>query len=394
MASKIYKGSPNRALALATTALVINFWAWSLLAPLGPQFASDLNLSPLKLSVLLAIPIIIGSLGRIIMGGLADRYGGRKVLSVTSLLAIIPVLILAFADSYSMLMLGGVFVGVGGASFAAGVPYINAWFPPERRGFVLGIYGMGNVGTAVAGFMTPRLATAYSREVAYMVVAILLLLIGLAIAVWGRNSPTWKPPKTSFLKNLQGAAISRNTWDLSLVYAISFGAFVAFGVYLPVLLKVSYDLSLTDAATRAAGFILLATLARPFGGWASDKIGGKKVIRCVLIATVALASFVALQPTLAPTTTIAYLSLALALGSGNGAVLALVSQMAKPGTVGSVTGIVGACGGLGGFLPPLVLAASYQMTHSYSYALLMLAVSAAAVFVYINIRFRQMRPAK
>ncbi len=378
------------ALTIATLALIINFWAWSLLSPLGARYASELSLNPLSLSLLLAVPVIVGSLGRIILGMIIDKFGGRIVFAVTCLLAMIPVIALAFSDTYTRLILVAVFLGIGGAAFVIGIPYISAWFPPEKRGLVLGVYSMGNAGTAVSGFLTPRLDNAIGRQWTYFLVASLLFVMSIIFIVWGRNAPGWKPPKGSAFKRFVMATKSRITWDLASVYVITFGAFVAFGVYLPVLLKVSYGLSLTDAASRAAGFILLATLARPVGGWLADKVGGKHVIRVVLIVVVVLAMFVALQPTLQLRTTIAYLSLAFALGCGNGAVFALVGKLSKPDIMGSVTGIVGACGGLGGFLPPLILGFTYQKTHSYSIALMMLALGALIAFFYINKRFQDL----
>lgn len=381
-------GAANFALAIATLTLIVNFWAWSLLSPLGARYASELALNPLSLSLLLAVPVIVGSLGRIILGMITDKFGGRIVFTIVCLLAMIPVVALAFADTYTQLILVAVFLGIGGAAFVIGIPFISAWFPPEKRGLVLGIYSMGNAGTAVSGFLTPRLDAAIGRQWTYFLVALLLFIMAMIFLFWAKNDPGWKPPKGSALKRFVTATKSRISWDLSSVYVITFGAFVAFGVYLPVLLKVSYGLSLTDAASRAAGFVLLATIARPVGGWLSDKIGGKRVIRAVLITVVLLATFVAFQPTLQLRTTIAYLSLAFVLGCGNGAVFALVGKLSKPDSMGSVTGIVGACGGLGGFLPPLILGFTYQRTHSYSIALIMLAASALLAFFYINHRFK------
>lgn len=206
--------------------------------------------------------------------------------------------------------------------------------------------------------------------------------------LWAKNAPGWKPAKGSSAARLLAAAKLRLTWDLSSVYAVTFGAFVAFGVYLPVLLKVSYGLSLTDAAARAAGFVLLATIARPVGGWLGDKVGAQRVVRLALCSVIPLAAFAAFQPTLQLQTTVAYLSLAFVLGCANGAVFALVGKLAKPDVMGSVTGIVGAAGGLGGFLPPLLLGFTYQRMHSYTLALIMLSVTALVVLIYINRRFK------
>jgi NNP family nitrate/nitrite transporter-like MFS transporter len=376
------------ALGIATLALIVNFWAWSLLSPLGAKLASELTLTPVMLSLLLAVPVIIGSLGRIGFGMLTDKFGGKTMFATISLLTALPVFALTFAESYQQFAVIAIFLGLGGAAFVIGIPFISAWFPPERRGFVLGVYSMGNAGTALSGFATPRLADNFGRDTTFLIVAFILALVAVVFMVWGKNAPSWKPAKGSSVTRLVTAARLRLTWDLSSVYAVTFGAFVAFGVYLPVLLKVSYGLSLTDAAARAAGFILLATIARPVGGWLSDKVGAKYVIQLALCVIIPLAAFVAIQPTLEPQTTVAYLSLAFVLGCANGAVFALVGKLAKPEVMGSVTGIVGAAGGFGGFLPPLLLGFTYQRMHSYALALILLSVAAAISLAYIHRRFK------
>ncbi len=376
------------ALGIATLALVINFWAWSLLSPLGAKLASELTLTPVMLSLLLAVPVIVGSLGRIGFGMLTDKLGGKTMFAVISLMTAIPVFALSFASDYSQFITTAIFLGFGGAAFVIGIPFISAWFSPERRGFVLGVYSMGNAGTALSGFATPRLAETFGRDMTFIFVASLLIIMAMVFVFWGKNAPGWKPAKGSSISRLIAASKLRLTWDLSSVYAVTFGAFVAFGVYLPVLLKVSYGLSLTDAAARAAGFVLLATIARPVGGWLSDKVGAKRVVQTALCIIVPLATFVAFQPTLEPQTTVAYLSLAFVLGSANGAVFAMVGKLAKPEVMGSVTGIVGAAGGFGGFLPPLLLGFTYQRMHSYSLALVLLAVTAFVALIYIHRRFK------
>lgn len=381
-------GKAYLALGLATAALVINFWAWSLLGPLGAKLSNELNLSPTSLALLLALPVIIGSLGRIGLGMLTDKYGGKAIFSTICFVAIVPVVGLAFSDSLPKIAIAAILLGISGASFVVGIPFISAWFPVSKRGLVLGIYSMGNMGTAISGFLTPRLDEYIGRQWTFLIVAVLLALVGILFLVYGQNSPNWKPPKASISIRFYSALKNRITWDLSLVYVITFGAFVAFGVYLPVLLKISYNLPLTDAASRAAGFVLLATLARPVGGWLSDKVGGQVVIKSSLVSVIVLAIFVALEPTLQLRTTIGYLSLSVALGFGNGAVFALVGKLSKPESMGSITGIVGALGGLGGFLPPIILGITYQTTHSYSVALIMLALSAFVVLLYISHRFK------
>jgi NNP family nitrate/nitrite transporter-like MFS transporter len=380
------------ALIIATLVLLINFWAWSLLSPLGLRYADELGLSPASLSLLLAVPVIVGSLGRIVLGVATDKVGGRIMFAVASLAMTVPVIGLIFSNSYISLLFVAFVLGIGGATFVIGVPFVSNWFKPEKRGLALGLYSMGNAGTALSGFLTPRLADTIGRPATYVVVASLLVVAAVAMLRYTANSPTKQAilakKQTGGLQQFVSVLTNRITWDLSAVYVISFGAFVAFGVYLPVLLKTSYALSLTDAATRAAGFILLATLARPLGGWLSDKIGGRTVIKLSLLATALLACFVAFQSNLQLHTTGAYLSLAATLGICNGAVFALVGKLSTTRNVGSMTGIVGALGGLGGFVPPLILGITYQKTYSYSLALCMLSLSALVVLVIINFRFK------
>lgn len=375
------------ALALATITLAINFWAWSLLSPLGTQIGEKLVLSPLQLSLLLATPIVVGSLGRIPLGFLCDRFGGQKMFIIMSLLTILPVAFLGFAGNYQQFILGALFLGFGGATFVIGIPYINAWFPPARQGFVLGIYGIGDAGTALSGFTMPWIARSYGFRTSFMVVAVILALAAFAFILWGKNSPSWKPTRKSPADGFMLAVRERLTWDLSLVYAVTFGAFVAFGVYLPVLLRTAHGLSLEDSAARAAGFIIVATLARPVGGWLSDIIGGVHVIRVSLLFVVLLATFVAFQPSLELNTTAAYLSLAFALGCASGAVFALIGRRVSRQQIGGVSGIVGAAGGLGGFLPPLIMGVVYQQLHSYSVAFILLAVAVAVILLYVHRQF-------
>jgi NNP family nitrate/nitrite transporter-like MFS transporter len=375
-------------LLITTLGLVVNFWAWSLLAPLGAKLQDELMIGSLSLAVLLAVPVIFGSIGRIPLGVLTDKYGGRKVFAFACLFAVLPVVALAFCSNINQFLLTATLLGISGATFAIGVPFVSAWFPSYKRGFAIGVYSMGNAGTAVSGFLTPRIDVSLGRKWVFFLVAIALLTMFVLFITKTKDAPGWKPAKNSAIKRFSVAVKNKITWDLSLIYIITFGAFVAFGVYLPVLLKVSYNLSITDSASRAAGFILLATLARPIGGWLSDKFDGKIIIKIVLFMVSILAVFITISDSLAIQTTIGYLSLAFFLGCGNGAVFALVGKLSKPDNIGSITGIVGALGGLGGFFPPLVMGLTYQQTKSYDIALWLLAGSALFVLIYINNRFK------
>ena len=154
--------SPWLMLAMATIGFAVNFWAWALISPLGPLFRDTGTLGALSesdVALLVAVPVIVGSLGRIIVGALTDRYGGRVMFPIVSAVTIIPILFIAFfaLDSYALLLVGGFFLGIAGTAFAVGVPFVNAWFPPEKRGLAIGIFGAGMGGTAISALTTVKL---------------------------------------------------------------------------------------------------------------------------------------------------------------------------------------------------------------------------------------------
>lgn len=376
-----------QALVLATLALAVNFWAWNLLGPLAPTYRELLGLSPFQVSVLVAVPALIGACARIPIGALTDRYGGRIMFTVVTALTIVPVLFLSLTSSYVALLAGGFVLGLGGASFAVGIPFVNAWIAPERRGLALGIYGAGNVGTAISGFLSPPIAESFGLSASYLVVAVALGAMAVVFMLLGRNAPGRTHSTESITKRFVAAVKLPIARDLSLLYAVTFGGFVAFGAYLPTFLTEAYNLTVQDAAYRAAGFIVLATATRPVGGALSDRFGGAGVLLGALITIGIGAIVTAFEPNM-PTATIGFLTIAAALGIGNGAVFALVGRKVPSDRVGSVTGLVGASGGLGGFLPPIVMGLVYQITGSYAIGLMLLSNVAFAGAVYTAWRLR------
>ena len=376
-------GSPGVMLGLATVGFLVNFWAWALISPLGVAYREALGLTAFQQSLLVAVPVIVGSLGRIPVGALTDRLGARVMFPAVSFLTILPVLFVGlFGDTYPLLLIGGFFLGLGGTAFAVGVPLVNAWYPPARRGTALGIFGMGMGGTAVSAFTTVQLASSFGRAFPFVLVAVVLAVYGTVAALLLRDAPGRTVPAGSFLARTWATLRIRATLQLSALYAVGFGGFVAFSVYLPTYLKNAYGLTQTDAALRTAGFVVLAVLMRPVGGWLSDKFHPVLVLTgCFTIAAV-LAVLASAQFPLIPLGTIAFLGLAGVLGGASGACFALVARVAPAEKVGGVTGIVGAAGGLGGFVPPLVMGAVYGATGSYRIGLLLLGVVALTAAAY------------
>lgn len=384
-------GAQRLNLALATWAFAINFWAWNLIGPLSPTYARTLGLSSTRTALLVAVPVLVGAVGRIPVGALTDRFGGRVMFGVVSFLTIIPVLWVGFAHSFTALLAGGFVLGIAGTSFAVGVPFCNAWYERARRGFATGVFGAGMGGTALSAFFTPRLADAIGRAGTHVAIAGALAATGLLMLVAARNSPAWRPSTAKVLPRLAEVSRLRVTWQTAALYAVAFGGFVAFSTYLPTYLKNVYEFGQVSAGMRTAGFAIAAVVARPLGGTLSDRVGA----RAVLIGSFALTFLLAVAAATEPAPEVAagtvFVLLAAALGLGSGGVFALVGRLVEPARVGSVTGVVGAAGGLGGYFPPLVMGVVYEATGSYVIGLLLLGGTALAALVFTAVTFRGAR---
>lgn len=362
------------ALTMATFGFAINFWAWSLLSPLGPIVVDEGLVDDSAL--LVAIPVLVGSLGRIVVGALTDRFGGPMMMPTISLLSIVPVLFLGLAGQYSYitLLIGGFVLGIAGTSFAIGVPYVNSWFPKERRGTAIGVYGIGMGGTAIAAFTTVPLFE-QGAVLPFIVTAVALLVYAFVALALMKHHPEWTPSEQNLGHQLTGVMKLPFTWQACYLYALSFGGYVAFSVYLPTYLMNAYGLEAGDASLRMAGFVVAAVLMRPIGGVLSDKLGAVVTLLSSYIIVLVCAVSLASAPRLEGLGTVAFLLMTVGLGLGSGAVFALVAQVSDPHQVGSITGFVGAAGGLGGFVPPLLLGALWAATQEYRWGLLLLAAA-------------------
>ena len=382
-APRVREGA-TRQLVLATAAFTACFYAWSLLGPLSPDLEKRLGLSDVQSSVMVAVPVLLGSLLRVPLGVLTDRFGGRRVFSILIGLTLVPVLALAvWHDSFAGVVALGFLLGMAGASFAVGVPFVNGWYPPERRGFALGIYGMGMGGTVLGALTAPRIADA-GLGAPFLVAAGLLVVVGAWFVVAARDAGP-PPARGSGARMLAPLGVFRRSgraWALTLFYFLSFGGFVAMFLYLPKLLTGVHDLTKTDAGARAAGFALLAVLARPTGGWLADRVGAERVLRVSFAATAVLAVVLSFSYRSIVPLTIECLTIAVAFGLGTGAVFKLVAEW-FPSEVGAVTGVVGAAGGLGGFFPPLVMGIVKSATGGYGLGFILLAAVAAGALAVL-----------
>ncbi|MBW7475852.1 MFS transporter [Paenibacillus oenotherae] len=378
------------ALGLSTLAMTASFVIWSVFSPIAGQIQEIFQLSTIQKSVLIATPILLGSILRIPMGIYTDRYGGKKVFSATMLFLTLPLLLAGWAQSYWMLLLCALFIGMAGTTFAVSLTYVSRWFTPERQGLVLGLAGLGNLGGAVANFSIPIIFSRYGLSWVFWSLAIMIVIVTLIFWLCTKELP--KPAQTKTFKQSMEVLKQEPTWFLSIFYFLTFGGFVAFSVYLPTFLKELFQLSVTDAGLKTAGFVIVATLIRPLGGYLADRIGSRKVLAvvftgiavCALVMALSLQHFVAFS--------VGCLMASVLLGLGNGAVFKMVPEVST-GNTGAVTGIVGAAGGIGGFFPPIVLGIINDLSGAYTLGFVLLMITACAC-LWMNLATKRLKAAK
>lgn len=361
--------SQKTQLAFGTGAFALCFAVFGTMSAMMPILSKQLHLSPVQKSVAVALPVLLGSLGRIPLGMLTDRFGGRWVFTSVMIASVIPAFLMGGVHDYAHLLIYGFLIGIGLASFSVGVGFVSGWYSSERQGYALGVYGAGNIGQSLAAFGAPFIAAAYGVRWGFWTFGILLSIWLVIFAVGARNAPRTGPPKS--MSQILGPLSDGKSWILSLYYFLTFGGFVAMAIYLPIFLTEMFKLTPQNAGLRTAGFVVLATIMRPIGGILADRIGGTAILKWVFPATAVMAVFLACPRMV--TFTIGALGMAAAIGLGNGAVFKLVPEY-FPNSVGSVTGLVGAAGGLGGFFPPLVLGMIKQHTGSFTMGFVLLAI--------------------
>jgi MFS transporter, NNP family, nitrate/nitrite transporter len=367
----------GRHVALGTISFTVCFAAWGLIGAFAPRFREALQLSAQETALLVAVPVLLGSLARIPMGILTDRLGGRAIFSVLMAAVAIPVWLVPEQTTYRGLLAIAFLLGLAGSSFAIGVGYVSRWTPPQSQGSALGVYGLGNIGQSAAVFLGPVIAARVGLPSVYRAVAVLLVVWAAGFALLARDAPAPRRAAAGFGAMLQVLTREKLAWLLSAFYFLTFGGFVAFSIYLPTLLRDEFGLPAADAGFRTAGFVVLATVLRPLGGWLADRIGGARVLSAVLAGVAPFALLLAWKA-MVPFT-VGALGCAALLGVGNGAVFKLVPQY-FPNQTGTVTGLVGAMGGLGGFFPPLLLAFFRGRTGAIWPAFVLLSATAALLW--------------
>ncbi|WP_444812070.1 nitrate/nitrite transporter [Staphylococcus hominis] len=364
-------------LTLQTLSLVVGFMAWSIISPLMPYISQDIKINPGQLSIILAIPVILGSILRVPFGYLTNIIGAKWVFFCSFIILLFPIFFLGQTQSPSMLMASGFFLGVGGAIFSVGVTSVPKYFSKDKVGLANGIYGMGNIGTAISSFLAPPIAgivgwqtTVRSYLIIIAIFAILMFFLGDA------KEPKVKVPLGAQVKDLSS---NYKLYYLSLWYFITFGAFVAFGLFLPNYLVNNFGIDKVDAGIRSGVFIALATFLRPVGGILGDKFNAVKVLMIDFVVMIIGAVILGISSHIA-LFTIGCLTISICAGLGNGLIFKLVpSYFAKES--GTANGIVSMMGGLGGFFPPLVITYVTSLTGSSHLAFILLAVFGILAFI-------------
>ena len=367
-------------LIMGTGAFALCFAVFGSVSAMMPVLKKQFHLTPVQVSIAVAIPVLLGSLGRIPLGLLADRFGGRRMFAWTMALSVGAALLMGKVNSYQQLLIFGFFTGIALASFAVGVAFVSGWYPARRQGFALGVYGAGNVGQSLAAFGAPLLFLRLGLRNTFWSFAVLLALWLVVFLFLAEDAPRSGSPKT--LASMLRPLGDRMSWALSFFYFLTFGGFVAMSIYLPMLLTEIFKLTPQDAGMRTAGFVLLATGMRPVGGWLADRFGGLLLLKWIFPA-VTITSMCLTSESMA-LFTIGALGTAAAIGLGNGAVFKLVPEY-FPQSVGAVTGLVGAAGGLGGFFPPLVLGIIRQQTGSFILGFALLSLFSVCCFALAKV---------
>lgn len=369
-------GLKRRALTTSTLSFTVCFAVWTIFSIIGIKIKSQLGLSDTQFGILVATPILTGSLSRLFLGIWTDQYGGRIVYTVQMLATAVAAYLLTLVQTYEMFLVAALGVGLAGGSFAVGVAYVSRWYPKEQQGTALGIFGMGNVGAAITNFAAPFLLVAMNGQWQGVakVYSIILLVTAVLFYVFSKDDPIHTAHKAegrkhpSFvdqlapLKNLQ-------VWRFSLYYFFVFGAYVALALWLPRFYMGAYGLELQTAGILAAMYALPGSIFRALGGWLSDKFGARRIMYWTFIASVIctfIMSYPATDYTVAgiegpvefnitiPLELFVFLTIVLGffMSLGKAAVYKHI-PVYYPDHVGSVGGTVGLIGGLGGFVLPI-----------------------------------------
>ncbi|MDK4733911.1 nitrate/nitrite transporter [Rhizobium sp. CNPSo 3490] len=389
-------GEPAKALWISTVAFTLCFAVWTIFAIIGIRIKQELNLNEAEFGLLIGTPVLTGSIVRIVLGIWTGRYGGRLVYTLTMLAAALATFLLSYAHTYTQMLIAGLGVGLAGGSFAVGVAYISPFFPAEKQGTALGIFGAGNVGAAVTKFAAPFVLIAWGWQAVAEIWAVGLALMAIVFWFTTTDDPVFRLRRERGVasKSLaQEFAPLQNVqvWRFSLYYFFAFGGFVALSLWLPRYLVGVYGFNLETAGMIAAAYSIPGSIFRAFGGVLSDKKGARSVMYA-MFAVSAVATLILSLPATAITPVI-FIVVIFVLGFfmslGKAAVYKHIPGY-YPDSVGAVGGIVGMMGGLGGFILPIAFGLLKDMTGLWSSCFLLLFAIIAISLIWMHLSVKQL----
>ena len=352
----------------------LSFMLWVLIGALGILIAEDLGLTAGQRGVLVALPILSGSLLRVPLGLLSDRLGARRVGGAMLTFLLIPLSIGWLADgSWPAMIAVGLMLGTAGASFAVALPLASAWYPPHRQGLVMGIAAAGNSGTVITNLIAPRLSSYVGWHGVFGLAMLPLVVVLAAFLLIAREAP----PRTRRAHPMRAVLGQTDLWWFCLFYSVTFGGYVGMSSFLPLFLRDQYGMTAADAGLLTALAAFVGSGARPMGGWIADRIGGRRLLTLSLTGLAVAYAIIASAPAMRPLVLLVLAAMA-CCGLGNGAVFQLVPLRFRD-EIGTVTGIIGAIGGLGGFCLPLLLGSVRQYLGGFGAGFVLLAIATALI---------------
>lgn len=361
----------------------VSFMIWVLIGPLAVVIAQDYPMTPVEKANLVALPILGGSILRLVLGFMTDYWGPKRTGQIGMLITLVPLIMgWQFVHSLDQLYIVALLLGVSGASFAAALPLASQWYSKEHQGLAMGIAGAGNSGTVFSTLFANRIAQHFgSWEVVFGLAIIPIVIVFIVFTIFAKNSPNRPAPKK--LSQYVQALKTRDTWIFCLFYAVTFGGFVGLSNYLTIFFNAQYGLSAVKAADFTTITVIAGSFFRPVGGYLSDKFGGTRMLILLYGGAGIMLASVAMLPSLPVVLTLLFIGM-MCLGAGNGSVFQLVPQRFG-NEIGLMTGIIGAAGGLGGYALPLVLGQLYQSTGSYTPGFIILSAIALAALTLLAV---------
>jgi len=400
------EGSPSTLFA-AFLYFDFSFMVWTMLGPLATEITDTLAsygflMTASEKATLLSVPILSGALLRILLGYLVGVIGAKKTALGAQAIVIFTLFYVAsFGEhmDYDALLIVGVGLGFAGASFAVALPQAGQWYPPRLQGVVLGIAGIGNMGVVLGFLFAPKIAEIWGWQSVFLVAAVLSLLVFITYVGMAKDAPKEiYTPRVKRLSDYVRLLKDRDTWWFNLFYAVSFGAFVGFAMYMKVYLMAMYidemevfgeEILREDNIHVVAGYfaafcIMAGALLRPVGGAIADRIGGIKSLYIFLTSVGVLILINAFIP-LSFWFAIVVMFLIMAnLGMANGALFQLVPQRFSK-DIGIMTGIIGAAGALGGVAILEILGASTLMFGDYTIGFMFIALNVLIALVGVSL---------